>query len=178
MINFRLKGLPYNIFSRHDSYIDHLQCPESKKEQEIPSLQTVTRKRITKKIPECDTSDFDPSGWDVTSNFDNNQLIMNKRASTSHDKSKTKVVDLGSTRAKTSHLHSRQQNPQPPRKPITASFQRPVTCSKQRQSTPSQKARLGARCFLSAFSDPKNPKNSLNVALMNLIGEKKEKYVI
>jgi hypothetical protein len=180
MINIRLEGLPYKKLSRHDSFIDHLVCPESKIENEIPVCR---EKNKAKKVPESDKSDLDPTGWDINSNYDNNQILLKKRATTSHVACKPKIANLESYRAKTSHFNIRKGDSQLPKRPITLSVQRlatstvqrPSSSSQQRQSTPSQKARLGARCFLSALS---GPNLSLDLAVMNLIGKNKEKYVI
>lgn len=178
MINFRIKGIPRKTLARNDSFIDHLVCPETKEEKEISGRKTFKKKRQEKKARDFDKNDIDPSGWDSNSNYENDQILLKKRATTSHVQSKTKLIDVESNRAKTSHLNFRKDIPKPPQRPITSSFRRPTTSYQQRQSTPSQKARLGARCFLSAFSDPHNANKSLDMALMNLIGTKKEKYVI
>lgn len=116
---------------------------------------------------EGDKNNIEPTGWDNNSNFDNNQILLQKRASTSHAASKVKTHhDEASRRAKTSHSNARRD------------ISIPITPSLQRQSTPTQKARMGARCFLSALSDPNFANKRLDMALMNLIGRKKEKYVI
>lgn len=169
LIECRLKTLPIKKLARHDSYTDHLVCPDIifKEHEVFVGWKRSGKSQVSRKEIEGDNNNIDPTGWDNSSSIDNNQILLKKRASTSHDASKMKPTQLEmARRAKTSYSNCRKNT------------SLPVTLSLPRQNTPSQKARLGARCFLSALSDPNLPRKSLDIALMNLMGKKKEKYVI
>ena len=173
LVKDRLRNLNSKTIARQNSFVEHLVCPEDslQTEKKTPHLKSLgDQTSFVKYWGKC-KNEVDLSPWDFSSNYDDYQILRSKVAFTSHGTSKIQpITQQQPLRAKTSYSTSR--------KTTAFTIPRPPSSSLRRESTPSQKARLGARCFLSAFSDSKVSKNSLDIALMNLMGEKKGKYVI
>ena len=147
---------------RADSFVDHLVCPTDRIKDEFKYARHRSSKleeNMKDNATEKDRLKSDLSGWEINSSDDPKIL----GASTSHSPQKKYLQ-----RAKTSPGMAR----------ITSEMNasQPLLLTRRKISTPSEKVRRGARCFLAAFSNHADPK--LDAALMNLMGKKNMKYVI
>lgn len=177
-LNFRLSKLPYKTLGRRNSYFDHLVRPtDDSKHNELPVLLN-TKSKFFKKDSDIDSI---PAFWDNIGDHDD--LLFKNRPSTIPATYKTNNSSVKtSNRAKTSDPNFKKNSPSNSQRPITSlratgTPRQRLIASSQRKSTPTQKVRISARCFLSAFTDPNFQNECLDVALGTLIGKKKP-YVI